>query len=150
MEKHLSQNGGTETEIETESNYTNLENMLIADMTKYEMAKQRVTSVTAGTSSSTLPSPRTLKKAKADVVESEFMLVDTKKGQFMIPTDTWFEMCLKDICDKSRELGISNPMCYDPDDVFITTPFIVGSDFPKNATDPYEKLVNRSPIGGGG
>lgn len=134
------QTGKEDIDVEAEANYKALENMLFADMVSYNMGKDQVAKVTGGVAGAA-PTSKILKKAKADVVETEFTIVKSSDGaNWSIPTDVWFTSLLKDICDKSRTLGIENPMCFDPSTITPNVPYIIGSDFPKNAPDPYDLL----------
>ena len=138
--------GKTDGEVETEANYKSLENMLFADMVAYNMGQDQVAKVTGG-SNGAAPTNKVLKRAKADVVETEFQIVKSSDGaSFAIPTKEWFSSLLKDICDKSRALEISNPMCWKDKEYTPDISFITGEDFPSTTEDPYD-LFNKRTIG---
>jgi len=139
------QTGKTAAEVELEAEYSNLENMMFAEMVKYVIAKIRVTENMEGSSAEggAAPGARSLKKAKADVVESEFQIIKASDGsRFQMLTKDWFALCRQQICSYSSVLNYSNPLCFDDDgDTANITPFIKGDDFPPNQPNPDKLFI---------
>lgn len=135
------QTGKADVDVEAEANYKSLENMLFASMVSYHMAKDHVVKITGGIAGAA-PSTKVLKKAKADVVETEFQVVKASDGAlFTIPTEKWFLAILKEICDYSRTLAYANPLCFSTDELVPDVAFIIGSDFPADAPNPESFLT---------
>ena len=130
-----------DVDVEDEVNYKALENMLFASMVSYNMAKDQAVKITGGEAGAA-PTTRVLKKAKADVVETEFQVVKASDGAlFTIATEKWFLTILKEICDYSRTLGYENPLCTNTEDLVPDVAFIIGSDFPADAPNPEDFLT---------
>lgn len=140
-----SQTGKSDADVETESNYKALENMLFAAMVSYQMVKFKAIESVAGNGTTAGTAAKTLKKAKADVTEAEFVVVKASDGAMIqIETSVFLENLLMEICTMGRTMSYTVPWCNIPLDEI--PPFIVGADFPDISPDPIDVLFN-GPIG---
>jgi len=118
-------------DVETESNYTAYQNMLIAAMVCYQLLKNKIVLNMAGdgTSGSSGGGSKVLKRAKADVVEAEFQIIKASDGSsFLMASDAFMADLLLEICGMARKLSYSIPWCVCDDPVIPA--FVKGSDFP--------------------
>lgn len=136
-----------DADVETEAGYKPLFNMLFADMVAYWLVKRKVIQNLAGDGTTSGTAAKTLKKAKADVVEAEFVVVKASDGALIQMETTEFLLdLLKDICAKSLALDIFNPLCYDPEAYNVIPAFIKGADYPAGTIDNTD-ILNGSPLG---
>lgn len=148
-----SETGKEDVDVETEGEYSNLENMMFAAMVKFKIAERRVTENMEGNVTDSIAAgagTKRLKRAKADVAEAEFEGTKASEGQrLQMLTKEWFIACIREICAYSGQLGYSNPLCIrDPEEYFVT-PFIKGENFPTDPEeDPYD-ILGGTTIGGG-
>ncbi len=125
-----SQSGKTDgADVETEANYTALQNMLFSAMIAWYQIKAKIMSNMGGTGSGDSGGAKVIKKAKADVVEVEYMLTKASDGSIIsMETSAFLSDLQKEICDYSRTLNWVNPLCQVVLDAIPA--FIIGSDFP--------------------
>lgn len=103
--------GKDDNDVETESTYKPLERMLVADLTAYNLIVSKAIEMTGG-NGSTAPATKTIKRAKADVVETEFMNIKASDGTFIqLETGSLLQEIRRALCDKAAALGIGLPMC---------------------------------------
>jgi hypothetical protein len=118
-----------DVDVEVEANYRALENMLFASMVSYQLVKSKVVLNMAGDGTTAGTAAKTLKRAKADVTEAEFIIVKADDGAVIqMRTDLFLEQLLMEICTTGRTLGYSVPWCNIPLDEIPA--FIVGADYP--------------------
>lgn len=133
-------------DVEAEANYTALQNMLFAAMVSFQMVKSKVMLTMAG-DGTTGPQNKILKKAKADVVEAEFMTVKSADGSLIqMETTKFLEILLQEVCSLSGQLNYYLAWCGQELDVIPA--FIVGDDYPPQTIDWDEALFGGQPIGG--
>lgn len=121
------QSGKLDADVELESNYTALQNILFAAMIVWYQVKSKVLQNMGGDGvTGAVGGAKVLKKVKADVTEAEWMIAD--KAILSMDTDEYLKELQKEICDVSKVLGWINPICV----VFIDIipAFIIGADFP--------------------
>lgn len=100
-------------DVETESSYTNRENILVGYFTAYNMICQKVLlnmegNIETGTSTSN----KVLKRAKADAVEAEFTVGKASDGtQLLMTAESIKNGLAKKTCQIAASLNITLPMC---------------------------------------
>lgn len=99
----------SDMEVEDETVYTPLQRMLLADIASYFILKRRVVSSTAGTGASAGTGAKRVKKAKADVVETEFEYSD----KLQMEAEAMLQQARRDACEKAKILSYSLPLCED-------------------------------------
>ena len=122
----------TDMQVEMEGDYTPLERMMIADYTAYQLLVRKAVEGAGGTSGSGSGSgAKQLKKAKADVVETEFGYAKADEGSaILLKTDQLIADLKQSICDKAKAinlkqgLAINLPFC-DCEEYDVVPPFIV-------------------------
>lgn len=140
-----SQTGKSDGDVEPEASYRALENILFAAMVSYQLVKSKVILNMAGDGTTAGTAAKTLKRAKADVTEAEFIVVKSEDGALIqMRTDLFLEQMLMEICTLGRTLNYNVPWCSLPMDQIPA--FIVGEDYPTTLPDPMEILFN-GPIG---
>jgi hypothetical protein len=111
----------TDLEVEVENTYKPLERILIADYTAYEFIKREILKNIAGEGGEAASGGKLLKKAKADVAETEFEYAKAEDGnRLVMRAGQILEELKKSICEKARTLGIALPLCtvaFDADDI---------------------------------
>lgn len=134
-------------DVEPEANYKALENMLFAAMTSFQLVKSKVIMNMAGDGVSAGTAAKTLKKAKADVTEAEFVVVKADDGALIqMPTEKFLSNLLFEICTMGRTLNYSVPWCSIKLDQI--PPFIMADDYPDDCPDDIvDRLLNGTPIG---
>ena len=114
------QTGKSDSDVENEDSYRPIERMMFADYVAYEMLKARIIKFSAGTGNKAGTGQKVLKKAKADVVESEFMYDDS----FIMKAKEIMAECKESACTKARAAGYTFYFCneieYDPCPPFRT------------------------------
>lgn len=121
------QSGKLDADVELESNYTPLQNILFSAMIAWYQVKSKVLQNMGGDGlTGAVGGAKILKKAKADVTEVEYMIAD--KAILAMDTDEFLKELQKEICDLSRSLGWINPICQILIDIIPA--FIIGNDFP--------------------
>lgn len=111
--------GKSDAEVEDEANYTNRQQILIGYYTAYMylkkiLADNSVTVKDANDEPSTLILNQQLKKAKADVVETEFSYASNSAGAaytFKAKATEIMMHCLKELCAMGRNLGYRLDIC---------------------------------------
>lgn len=136
-----------DVDVETEAGYVPVFNMMFADMIAYWMIARKAIETMAGNGTTTTGGAKVIKKAKADVVEAEFMIVKASDGALIqIDTTQLMVNFLEGVCSKALVLDIFNPLCYDPK-LYDTIPaFIKGGDYPTGTIDNTD-ILDGSPIG---
>jgi hypothetical protein len=140
-----SQTAKSDADVELESNYRALENMLFAAMVAYQLVKSKVVQNMAGDGTNAGTAAKTLKRGKADVTEAEFIVVKASDGALIqMETSVFLKDLLMEICTMGRSMGYSVPWCSLPMDQIPA--FIVGEDFP-NCSPNYMDVLFNGPIG---
>lgn len=103
------QTGKTDDQVETESAYSNLERLFFADYTAYELLKIYISVRSTGLSGAAPDVAKTVKRAKADVVETEFEII---KGS-AYTTAELLGLLKSGVCEKARMLNYSVGLCTD-------------------------------------
>lgn len=120
--------------VEVEAGYSALQNILFASMVCYEMISKEIMLTVAGNGTTAGTAAKTLKTAKADVVETEFQIVKASDGALLqMSSDLFLAKLLREICSMAQSIGWNCPFCSYP--ITIDTPFIVGEDFPPIPAD---------------
>lgn len=103
----------SDADIEDESKYTGLQNILVAKISAYELLNTKSVELAAGDATAgTTPETTFLKKAQADVVEAEFDQFDVKKSATLAKSAAQLMAdLLTEICSIAQTLGISLPYC---------------------------------------
>lgn len=116
----------TDLEVEDEANYTAMQNMLFAQMVAYHLLHTKAIETMAGDGTNSGSASKTLKKAKADVVETEFVVTKASDGALIqVETVVLMQQIKSFICSYSGVLKISNPLCYDPKNYHISPQFVI-------------------------
>ena len=104
-----------DADVEIEVNYQQREIILIGVYTAYLLTLRKAFTTLAGdTETSEQASAKTLKKAKADVVEAEFHINKASDGStIQLDTETLLASLKKEICDTAALLGIKLVICDD-------------------------------------
>lgn len=104
-----------DADVEIEASYIQREIILIGVYTAYNLLLRKVFTTLAGdTETSEEASTKTLKKAKADVVEAEFHINKASDGStIQLDTEKLLASLKKEICDTAALLGISLVICDD-------------------------------------
>ncbi len=104
-----------DADVEIEANYTQQEIILIGVYSAYlALLRKAITTVTGDAETSEQASAKTLKKAKADVVEAEFHINKASDGSsIQLDTPTLLANLKKEICDTAALLGIKLVICDD-------------------------------------
>ena len=102
-----------EADVEIESSYNQQEILLIGVYSAYLALFRKVITTLAGDAeTSEEASTKTLKKAKADVVEAEFHISKASDGSsIQLDTGTLLDLLKDEICDTAALLGISLVIC---------------------------------------
>lgn len=120
--------GLDDTDTEDESKYSNRQNILVAYYTAYGMiCKKVLLNMEGNTESGIAINNKTLKKAKADVVEAEFTVGKASDGSKLLMTaEKIKEGLAKKTCQVAASLGITLPMCEElfPREGVITESFM--------------------------
>ena len=103
----------TDAEVELESSYSQQEIILIGVYVAYlGLLRKALTTLAGDTETSEEASAKTLKKAKADVVEAEFHINKASDGAaIQLDTDTLLGLLKDEICNKAAELEIILNIC---------------------------------------
>lgn len=137
-----------DADVENEATYKPLQNMLFADMITYWLIERKVIQTQAGDGTSAGTAAKTLKRAKADVTEVEFVTIKAADGALITMTTVDFmASLLRDICSKAKVLGIYHPFCVRPEDYNVIPAFIKGCDYPPKVSNSIDKLLDGKPIG---
>lgn len=139
----------SDADVETEATYKALQNMLFADMVTYWLVERKVIQTQAGDGTSEGSAAKTLKRAKADVTEVEFVTIKAADGALISMTTVDFmSALLRDICSKAKVLGIYHPFCTTTDDYNIIPAFRKGCDFPPRfPRKGLNSIFDGTPIG---
>lgn len=113
-----------DADVEVEASYRPLERMLVADLTAYQLIKRKAIETSAGTETQA-PAAKMIKRAKADVVETEFMTIKASDGTFIqLDTVKLIAEITRDMCAKAEALGIGLPYCPLPTASDVIPPFL--------------------------
>ena len=106
--------GVFDPDIENETAYSPLQRTLIADYVAYILLMRKAIQTAGGTTSGEQGNGgKLLKRAKADVVESEFIYSTAADGSsVMIKTDELISELKQSICDKGRALNVNLPFTF--------------------------------------
>lgn len=129
-----------DADVELESNYVPLQNMLFAAMVAYQMLNREIILTMGGDGTTVTTISRYLKKAKADVTEAEFGSIPL--ALLEDPAD-FISKLLLEICSMAQILKYNCPWCTQVAD--IIPPFIIGEDYPPAYCPP--DIFNGEPIG---
>jgi hypothetical protein len=102
--------GKEDAETEEENNYTNRQNLLIGYLTTHSMLAKKVFANVAGEAGGEPQATQAIKKAKADVVETEFYETSSKNS-LMLSTQELMDGLVLKICALARELGLTLLLC---------------------------------------
>jgi hypothetical protein len=141
-----SQTGKNDVEVEAESNYTGIQNILFSKMTVYEMIKSKSIQTLGGDGTTgSSGGSKILKRAKADVTEAEFVVVKSADGSLiqMSVTD-YMTLLVTEVCALARSLSYTVYYCTCEAD--IIPPFIIGCDYPP-APKTIGDILTGLPIG---
>lgn len=130
QQTYLMQNssGKSDVDVELEASYRAIENMLFSMMVTYQLIYTKAMLTMAGNGTSA-GAPKILKKAKADVMETEWVVTKASDGTLVqIATSEFLADLLKEICGISHMIGWANPLC--PLVADVIPPFIIGADYP--------------------
>jgi hypothetical protein len=118
--------------VEVEASYTPLETMMIADYVAWQLLVRKAVETSGGTTSGGSGSgAKQLKKAKADVVETEFGYATANDGSaIMLDTTKLIADLLLSICNKAKAINLDQGLSIQLDfcvcEVYDTIPpFIV-------------------------
>lgn len=102
-------------EVEVEASYTQQEIILIGVFSAYlALFRKAIATLTGDTETSEQASAKTLKKAKADVVEAEFHISKASDGSsIQLDTKTLVDNLKKELCDTAALLKITLVICDD-------------------------------------
>ena len=102
-----------DTDVEIELNYTQREIILIGVYSAYlALFRKSITTLAGDSETSEQASAKTLKKAKADVVEAEFQVSKASDGSnIQLDTNTLLALLKEEICDTAALLGIKLVIC---------------------------------------
>lgn len=105
--------GKDNADVELEASYSQQEIILIGVYVAYLVVLRKAFTTLAGdTETSEEASAKTLKKAKADVVEAEFHVNKASDGAaIQLDTETLLDTFKNEICDKAAELEIVLTIC---------------------------------------
>ncbi|WP_291726176.1 hypothetical protein [Bernardetia sp.] len=105
--------GKDDADVELEASYSQQEIILIGVYVAYLVVLRKAFTTLAGdTETSEEASAKTLKKAKADVVEAEFHISKASDGSsIQLDTETLLASLKKEICDTAALLGITLVIC---------------------------------------
>lgn len=100
----------TDTEVEIETNYTNLQKMLVAYYTAYNLVQRKALVNLQGENGTATQINQIVKKVKADVVETEFQ--EANSGNYLILDAEKISNGLKLlVCQTATTLNIRLPIC---------------------------------------
>jgi hypothetical protein len=132
--------------VETESNYTPLQNMLFAAMVAYQLVKSQTMLILAGNGTTSTGGAKIITKAKADVVEADFEIPKAIDGAMLgMATNDWLSLLLDEICKMGWSLGYRVPWCDIMQDVI--PPFIVTGCQPLPPLCCYGQNIFDTPTG---
>jgi hypothetical protein len=116
----------SDTEVEDETKYTNLEKILVAAYTAYQLLFTKAITTLAGDAETGESSNnKLLTKAKADVVEAEFSPIKSADGaNISLTGEKLMANLKKKVCDTAMSLNIVLPLCEDCS-VFTPQPYFV-------------------------
>lgn len=101
-----------DSEVEIEADYKPLENILFSMMVSYQMIQSKILQTMAGDGTLAGTAAKTLKRAKADVVEAEFIIVKAEDGALIqMKMSDYLPMLLNEICATARVLNYACPWC---------------------------------------
>jgi hypothetical protein len=113
-----------DTLVEIEGSYTSVQRILIADITAYYLLQKEAKKNVGGTNGQPGTNGKVLKRAKADVVESEFEVLKVGEGQISQSTVDMLADLKSRACNGARKLGYIIPLCLDQIWEFETPAFI--------------------------
>jgi len=102
-----------DADVEDESKYSQQEIILIGVYSAYlGLFRKAIITVAGDSETSEQASSKTLKKAKADVVEAEFQVIKASDGStIQIDSEKLLALLKEEICDTAALLGISLVIC---------------------------------------
>ena len=105
----------SDIDVEVEATYTPLETMMISDYVAWQLLVRKAVEVSGGTTSGGSGSgAKQLKKAKADVVETEFGYATANDGSaIMVKTDQLIADLKLSICEKARAINLKQNLSID-------------------------------------
>ena len=104
--------GLEDSEVETDSNWTGLWRLLVVNLVCYQMIRTKAIQTTGGSFGDTNPDTRKLKKAKADVVEAEFVYIKASDGSLIqMSAEDAMNKFKETICSYAKTLKINLSLC---------------------------------------
>lgn len=104
----------SDTDVEDETKYSNMQKMLIAQLVSYYFVSDGALQNVAGSAGSAGTAGKRIKKGKADVVEAEFDYGKSTDGTFLGGTTESFAMKFgQKACEYAAILKYKLPLCVD-------------------------------------
>ncbi len=99
-----------DTQVFDEASYTEIEKLLVAYLSAYNISQTQAFKNLAGANGNAPTPTRHVKKAKADVVETEFADLSSKNSLILSAQEVANEL-KKLVCETAYTIGIILPMC---------------------------------------
>lgn len=103
----------SDSEVEDEASYANLQRMLVAYYSAYQLVNRKALINLQGEAGEAPLLNQAIKKVKADVVETEFQ-ENKSSNSLLIDAETLALELKKLVCETAKTLSIALPMCYTP------------------------------------
>lgn len=104
-----------ETDLNDETKLSLNEKLFLAEITAYELCNRLAIeqkSIAIDITSIAVQPAKTIKKAKADVVETEYQILsDEQANRLSISMNQILQNLLRNLCNRAYDIGLSVPCC---------------------------------------